>query len=91
MSGAWNPTDSMEVYPDRKNTSFTIGIYNTGYRGFVWSATGYLNSVNNALSRKYYNYYYAGETIQSSNAINLDALITKLNTLENRVQELENA
>ena len=91
MSGAWNPTDSMEVYPDRTATSFTIGIYNTGYRGFVWTASGYLNSVNNALSRKYYDYYYVGETIQSSNAINLDALITKLNTLENRVQELENA
>ena len=40
---------------------------------------------------KYYDYYYVGDTIQSSTAINIDKLLNRITTLENRIQQLENA
>ena len=70
-------------------TSFVCRQYSNGAAPFYWTAKGYTNTTN--LASSYADYYYVGDTIQSSYAINLDTLLTKLNTLENRIQELENA
>ena len=69
-------------------TSFVCRQYSNGAAPFYWTAKGYTNTTN--LASSYADYYYVGDTIQASYAINLDTLLTKLNTLESRVQELEN-
>ena len=85
-------TTSLNTITSKHTTQFVLNVYGNGIgkNGIDWSACGYVNQ-NTTITNQYYDYYYVGDTIQSSTAINLDALITKLNTLENRVQELENA
>ena len=93
---SWGTSQNTHVASWSKNRTTTGAMIGWSTSSSGWSASGvdfvlFGKVLVNPTQQLYYDYYYVGDTIQSSTAINLDALITKLNILENRVQQLENA